>query len=287
MKIRIGTRKSRLALIQTEMVTNALREIYSDCEIEIVYITTTGDKRLDKSLIEIGGKGVFVSEIEQALQREIIDIAVHSAKDLPVILGSGLIISAVLKRGNYRDVLVTKKGTVIEDNSDLVIGTSSMRRQCNLRRLYPKIRFSDIRGNVDTRLNKLKNGSYNGIILAAAGLERIGLNHIDELDYRYFDYEEFLPAPCQGIIAIESRESDDLNEYLKYINDEETYNCFETERSIVRQCNADCTIPLGAYSFIQGEEIHIAFSENMEEIKQISGKIEQRFSLVKELTAWR
>ena len=152
MKIKIGTRKSKLALAQTEMFIAKLKSVCNDIEIETVHISTKGDKVLDKSLSSIGGKGVFISELESALLSGEIDLAVHSAKDLPLELAEGLEISAVLERGNYRDVLVTKNNSPIKNSSDFVVGTGSIRRRSFLHRLYPLVTVKDIRGNVDTRL---------------------------------------------------------------------------------------------------------------------------------------
>lgn len=283
MKIKIGTRKSRLAVAQTEMVVRKILDTFPDTEIEIVYITTKGDKILDKPLTAIGGKGVFVSEIEKAIDDGVIDIAVHSAKDLPVILNDGLEISGVLKRGDYRDVLVTNKGKPVQNDSDFIIGTGSLRRRMNLKRLYPNIAFENIRGNVDTRLNKLANNEYNGIILAMAGLERLDLDKDERFDFTPFEYRDFLPAPCQGIIAIESRENDCVTPIINAINDENTFLSFETERYIIKQLNADCGIPLGAYTFIENGKISIALSQNSDKTVSCVGEISDRFKLAKEL----
>lgn len=205
MKIKIGTRKSKLAVAQTNMAAEKIRKAFPRIEIEIVYISTKGDLVLDKPIADIGGKGIFVSEIEKALLDKTIDIAVHSAKDLPVKLADGLEISGVLERGNYRDVLAVKKGVNIDRNDSCKIGTGSIRRQVNFKNIYPNANFANIRGNVDTRLEKLYSGEYDGIILAAAGLERLGLINDERFDFMPFDYKDFLPAPCQGIIAVEGR----------------------------------------------------------------------------------
>ena len=283
MKIKIGTRKSKLALAQTQMVADRIKEEFLDVEIEIVHISTTGDKILDKPLTAIGGKGVFVSEIEKALQIKEIDIAVHSAKDLPVSLADGLEISGVLKRGNYRDVLVTRKRTAIKNSSDFTVGTGSLRRRLNLKKIYSDVTFKDIRGNVDTRLNKLDKGEYDAIILAVAGLERLGLDTDERFDFKYFDYTEFLPAPCQGIIAIESRRNDFVTPIINRINDEDTFLSFETEKHILKLLNADCGMPLGAYSFVKNDKISLILSKNSE--KALSGvdNVTNRLELVKEL----
>jgi len=283
MKIKIGTRKSKLALAQTKMVGNAIHSIFPRIKIEIVHIGTTGDKILDKPLTAIGGKGVFVSEIERALQNGDIDLAVHSAKDIPAGLAQGLEISGTLQRGNYRDVLVTKKGCFIENSPDFVIGTGSLRRRLNLQKNYTNVSFKDIRGNVDTRLNKLGSGEYNGIILAAAGLERLGCYSDERFDFTPFEYTEFLPAPCQGIIAIESRKDDFVTPIIRIIGDEKTFFCLETERYILQLLNADCGMPLGAYSFIENDKISIILSKDGNKTAFGTGKISNRFELAKEL----
>ena len=283
MKIRIGTRKSKLAIVQTQMVALKIREEFPDIEIEIVHISTTGDKILDKPLTAIGGKGVFVSEIEKALLNSEIDIAVHSAKDLPVNLAEGLEISGVLKRGNYRDTFVTKRNRKTENNSAFTVGTGSLRRRLNLQKICPDVSFKDIRGNVDTRLNKLENGEYDAIILAAAGLERLGFHKDERFDFKFFDYNEFLPAPCQGIIAIESRQNDFVTPITKQINDEKTFFSFETEKYILKLLNADCGMPLGAYSFIENNKISLVLSTNGKNNVMGVDNVSKRFELVKEM----
>ncbi len=283
MKLKIGTRKSRLAVIQTEMVIHAIKKKYPYCQTEIVYITTTGDIQAEQSLRKIGGKGVFVSEIEKALQEETIDIAVHSAKDLPIYLADGLEISAVLERGNYRDVLVTNKGITVQNRPDFIIGTSSIRRMYGIRNRYPAVGCSEIRGNVDTRLQKLKDRQYDGILLAGAGLERTGSDRLSDFDYTPFDYTEFLPSPCQGIIAVESRKNSPFKAMLESISDKNTFLSFETERYIIRKLDTGCTSPLGAYSFVEGDSIRLFLSEDMQKIKSAKGKVTERFSLVEEV----
>ena len=283
MKIKIGTRKSKLALVQTDMVIKEIKTKYPHCETEIVHISTKGDKHLDKPLTAFGGKGAFVTEIEEALKNKVIDIAVHSAKDLPITIAEGLAISAVLKRGDYRDVLVTRKGTELKNSSDFIVGTGSLRRRGNMKRLYPAVGFADIRGNVDTRLKKLENGLYDGVILAAAGLERAGLFNNDRFDYQLFDYTEFLPAPCQGIIAVESRQNDSLVPLLESINDKNTFYAFQTERSIIQRLGGDCSVPLGAYSFIEGENMTVAVSKDGGKIKAATAEISERLILAEEL----
>lgn len=278
MNIKIGTRKSKLALAQTKMVVNEIKKYFPSINIEVVHFTTKGDKVLNKPLINIGGKGVFVTEIEDALLNKEIDLAVHSAKDLPLQLQDNLTISAVLKRGNYRDTLVTVKGKEIDFSREIIIGTGSNRRKLAFKNLYPNATFKDIRGNVGTRLNKLYNGEYDGIILAMAGLERLDLLSDSRFTFTPFDYKEFVPAPCQGIIAIESR-NNDLTEILSKINHKDTFYSFQTERHILNILNADCGMPLGAYSFVENNKINVVYTSDSKEIITKSDLIENRFSL--------
>lgn len=278
MNIKIGTRKSKLALAQTNMVVNEIKKYFPSINIEVVHFTTKGDKVLNKPLINIGGKGVFVTEIEDALLNKEIDLAVHSAKDLPLQLQDNLTISAVLKRGNYRDTLVTVKGKEIDFSREIIIGTGSNRRKLAFKNLYPNATFKDIRGNVDTRLNKLYNGEYDGIILAMAGLERLDLLSDSRFTFTPFDYKEFVPAPCQGIIAIESR-NNDLTEILSKINHKDTFYSFQTERHILNILNADCGMPLGAYSFVENNKINVVYTSDSKEIITKSDLIENRFNL--------
>lgn len=278
MNIKIGTRKSKLALSQTNMVVNEIKKYFPSINIEVVHFTTKGDKVLNKPLINIGGKGVFVTEIEDALINKEINLAVHSAKDLPLKLQDNLTISAVLKRGNYRDTLVTVKGKEIDFSKETVIGTGSNRRKLAFKNLYPNATFKDIRGNVDTRLNKLYNGEYDGIILAMAGLERLDLLSDSRFTFTSFDYKEFVPAPCQGIIAIESR-NNDLTEILSKINHKDTFYSFQTERHILNILNADCGMPLGAYSFVENNKINAVYTSDSKKIITKSDLIENRFNL--------
>lgn len=278
MNIKIGTRKSKLALAQTNMVVNEIKKYFPSINIEVVHFTTKGDKVLNKPLINIGGKGVFVTEIEDALLNKEIDLAVHSAKDLPLQLQDNLTISAVLKRGNYRDTLVTVKGKEIDFSKEIIIGTGSNRRKLAFKNLYPNATFKDIRGNVDTRLNKLYNGEYDGIILAMAGLERLDLLSESRFTFTPFDYKEFVPAPCQGIIAIESR-NNDSTEILSKINHKDTFYSFQTERHILNILNADCGMPLGAYSFVENNKINVVYTSDSKKIITKSDSIENRFNL--------
>lgn len=285
MKIRIGTRKSRLALAQTEMLINKLKAAFDDIETEIVHISTKGDRNLDKPLSSFGGKGIFISELEAALLSDKIDLAVHSAKDLPLELAEGLEISAVLERGNYRDVLVARNNFPIKNSPDFVVGTGSIRRKGFLSKLYPLVTVKDIRGNVDTRLRKLISGEYDALILAAAGLERLGLYQSTEYTVTPFEYTEFLPSPCQGIIAIESRINDkELKTYMNTINHMESFYSFRLERSVPQILNANCGMPLGAYSEVQGNKITLYISGEDCNIIHKSADISEGIKLAEELT---
>ena len=189
-----------------------------------------------------------------------------------------LTISAVLERGNYRDTLVTVKGKEIDFSKETVIGTGSNRRKLAFKKLYPNATFRDIRGNVDTRLNKLYKGEYDGIILAMAGLERLDLLSDSRFTFTPFDYKDFVPAPCQGIIAVESR-NNELTEILSKINHQDTFYAFETERHILNILNADCGMPLVAYSFVENNKINVVYTSDSKEIITKSDLIENRFSL--------
>ena len=249
--IRIGTRKSKLALIQTELVKAQILKYFPGEEIEIVHVVTHGDKVLDKPLGEIGGKGVFTKEIEEKLLDKTIDIAVHSAKDVPMELASGLCLGAVLLRNDNRDVILKRKETKkIGEGS--IIGTSSLRRELQIKQIYPGVVIKSLRGNVGTRIDKLKSGEYDAIILAAAGLKRLGLDNDNELDYIYTDNEKFVSAAGQGILAIECRDGD-LKEVMEALDDKAARVCLEAEREFLRSLDGSCNAPCGAHCIISRE----------------------------------
>ena len=285
MKIRLGTRKSKLAVVQTNMVADAIKSIFPDIQIEIVPIITKGDIILNKPLSSFGGKGVFVSEIERALSVGEIDAAVHSAKDLPIILDEKSEISSVLQRGDYRDILVTVKDKPFACNSSYTVGTGSLRRRLGLKRIYPDVKFADIRGNVDTRLRKLSDGEYDAVVLAAAGLERLGLLALEGFDFTPFDYKELLPAACQGIIAVESRKNDYVTPLLKAINHTETWYCFETEREALKLLNGDCTLPVAVYSEILCDEITLTVTKDNVNFQSLTAKTAERLSLAERVVS--
>ena len=249
--IRIGTRKSKLALIQTELVKAQILKYFPDEEIEIVHVVTHGDKVLDKPLGEIGGKGVFTKEIEEKLLDKTIDIAVHSAKDVPMELAGGLCLGAVLLRDDNRDVILKRK-EMKKIGEGRIIGTSSLRRELQIKQIYPGVLIKSLRGNVGTRIDKLKSGEYDAIILAAAGLKRLGLDNDDELDYIYTDNEKFVSAAGQGILAIECRNGD-LKEVMEALDDKAARVCLEAEREFLRSLDGSCNAPCGAHCIISRE----------------------------------
>lgn len=239
--IRIGTRGSLLSLEQTNRVIAALTARNLELQIEKVVIHTQGDKILDKPLLAFGGKGAFVTEFEEALADGTIDLAVHSAKDMPMELAEGLVIAGALPRADVRDVLVTRKGLP----ERMVIGTGSLRRQFQLKAMYPHAQCISIRGNVPTRLQKIRDGECDGVVLAAAGLERLGLLEEKDFEYRYFSTEEMVPAGGQGIIAIEGRMNDEITELVRSISNPDAMQELETERRILQLLEAGCHEAIG------------------------------------------
>lgn len=261
-KIRIGTRGSRLALAQTELFRKKILALFPDIETETVIIRTKGDIVHNKPISELGGAGVFAGEVERALISGDIDIAIHSAKDLPTCLSEDLEVRCVLKRADSRDVLIFRKGIDVSHGIH-AIGTGSVRRRVGFVNLFPDSSpdFLDIRGNVDTRIEKLRSGAYDAIILAAAGLERLGMLPFEDKDLscEFLPLERFLPAPCQAIIAVESREGE-LKELLEAVNDAETLASFHAERYVLSLLGGDCSKPVGAYSYVCGKNITLSVS---------------------------
>ena len=248
MHYRIGTRGSKLALVQSEYVKRRMEEAYPEDTFELVIIKTTGDKVTDKPLAAIGTKGLFVKEIEEALLSGSIDMAVHSMKDMPVECATGLTFAKAWKREDCRDVLILKTaGSFSELPSGAVIGTGSLRRACQLAMLRPDIQFTAIRGNVDTRINKLMDDSYglDGIVLAAAGLNRLGRSsEITE----YLDPEVVIPAPAQGVLAIETAEvNTELLDKINALSDDNSDREAVAERTFLRLTGGGCHAPVGAH----------------------------------------
>lgn len=262
--IRIGTRKSKLAMIQTELVREKILEAFPEEEIEIVPITTKGDMELNKSLASFGGKGVFTREIEEQLLDGRIDLAVHSAKDIPMELAEGLSLGAVLKREDCRDVLVTVSGISVKAlPPQSVIGTSSLRRELQIQKMNPAVTVKMLRGNVPTRIQKLREGQYDGIILAAAGLKRLGLDKEKDLSYEYFEPENFLPAAGQGILAVEIREGT-LSAVMEVLNHTETERILLAERKFLTVLGGSCNAPCGVFCEKQAEGflLHGMYAKN-------------------------
>lgn len=252
-KLTIGTRGSRLALWQAEFVRAQLKEKHPQISVELEIIKTFGDRQQNVSLTEIGGQGVFVKELETALLEERIDLAVHSLKDLPTVLPENLHIAAVLKREDSRDALVVRKDLNANSISDLpenaVVGTSSLRRASQIKNLRPDLQVRDLRGNVDTRIAKLDAGDYDAIILAAAGLKRLGFqNRIAA----FLSLNEMLPQVGQGALAIETRKADSAtNNLVSVLNDSETRACVEAERAFLRGLGGGCQFPIAAHARIE------------------------------------
>lgn len=263
-KLRIGTRGSELAMIQTEMVMDALQSI--GIESEAVVIKTMGDKVQNKPLWKFGGKAVFVTDFEDAILKGKIDLAVHSAKDMPAACPAGTAVLACLKREDVRDVLVYRKGTKEADIK--VAGTSSLRRKVQLKRLYPDLQCEVIRGNVPTRLHKLRTGEYDAVILAAAGIHRLQLDQEPDLVYRYLDPENFIPAAGQAIIAVEGPAEGDLAGLIRGINDRKTFIELSAERRFMKDINAGCHEAVGALAQYQDDG-----SLKMKVMKDYSGKL--------------
>lgn len=258
--IRIGTRGSRLALVQAEQVCSAIKRKFPELICETVIIRTLGDQVKDKQLYEFGGQGVFISELEQALISGEIDIACHSAKDMPMQLADGMQILATLSREDAREVLVTRKG-LLQYEGDTCrwgmdhprIGTGSLRRQAHLMALMPEVVCTGLRGNVPTRLAKVTDGELDGVLLAAAGLKRLGLLEEPELDYHIFSIDEIMPAGGQGIIAMEGRPDTPVQELLECLNDGNAYAALMAERRTLKRLGLGCNAPVGVYGDIDGQ----------------------------------
>ena len=265
--VKVGTRGSKLALAQTELVIKALNERFPQIDFQMVTMSTRGDRDTSRALLEFGGKAVFVEEFEEAILKGDIDIAVHSAKDMPMEIMEGLTISGTLPRACPQDVFIYKSGRSFDRNDSFVVGTSSLRRQYQIRDMYPNAVCKNLRGNVGTRIQKLEDGEYDAIILAAAGLERLGIIdgsagclevQKDKLTFRYLSTESMLPAACQGIIAIETRTSGEVYDMVRAINDTEVYTQLTCERAVLSRLNAGCHEPIGVYSELHGDHVKLS-----------------------------
>lgn len=256
MKLRLGTRGSPLALIQTNMVIDSLRALAPAVESEIVIIKTEGDANRRDSLTALGGRGVFVREIEERLLAGEIDAAVHSLKDLPAATPNGLCLAAIPQRADARDVLVTRSGSGLAGlPQGARVGSSSQRRSAQLLAMRPDLTIADIRGNVDTRLRKLDAGDYDAIVLAAAGLERMGLGARAS---HAFTPDEMLPSPGQGALAVECRSRDDhVRAQLALLDDAPTRAAVTAERAFLRGLGGGCTLPIGALAVTDGAQLRL------------------------------
>lgn len=250
MKIKIGSRESALAVIQSRMVMDAIARTVPDAELELVTTKTTGDRILDKTLDQIGGKGLFVKELDQALRDGRADFTVHSLKDMPMEVPWDLPLAAFSRREDPRDVLVLPEG-ITELNPEKPIGCSSRRRQLQLKALFPDMDIRSVRGNVQTRLRKLQDGEFSALVLAAAGLKRLNLE--DRIS-RYFEPEEMLPAAGQGILAVQTRQGVDTA-CLAGIHDPDAACCALAERAFVRTLDGGCSSPVAAYAVAEGETL--------------------------------
>ncbi len=252
-KIIIGTRGSKLAVWQAEWIKSELSRFF-DLEISLKIIKTTGDKILDTPLAKIGGKGLFVKEIENALLNEEIDIAVHSMKDMPAEIPEGLIIGAIPIREDARDALISKNDLKFKEMPpNMKIGTSSLRRSAQIKAKFPEAHIVSLRGNVDTRIKKLKEDNLDGIILATAGLKRLGY---EEKISEKIDFDTILPSVGQGAICVEAREDDlDILNILSKINDEETNFIVTAERAFLKKLEGGCQVPIACMGKIENGEL--------------------------------
>jgi hydroxymethylbilane synthase len=252
----IATRESPLALRQAVLIQEELQKHHPHLAVELLGMTTQADKRLDMSLIEMGGKGVFVKELEEALLDGRADIAVHSMKDVPMELPPGLCIPVMSQRAEPRDAFVSNQYHSLSDlPSGAVVGTSSLRRQTQLRAWRSDLNFQSIRGNVQTRLKRLDEGHFDALILAAAGLIRV---HLAERIRQYLSIEQSLPAAGQGALGVECREDDArILELLAPINHPLTYDCVRAERALCRKLNGGCKVPIAAYAQIHHERLSL------------------------------
>ena len=282
-KIRIATRKSPLALWQAEHVKARLQQHHPELEVELVSMQTQGDRILDTPLSLVGGKGLFIKELEQALYEQQADIAVHSMKDVTIDMAEGLQLPVILKREDPHDVFISDTHKRISDlPQGAVVGTSSLRRKCQLMAWRGDLNIKDRRGNVGTRLKKLDDGEYDAIILAAAGVMRLGLeDRISEV----ISTEIILPAIGQGAIGIQMRtEDNDVLEKIYSLNDETTQKQVETERVVSRRLFGGCQLPIAAYAEIDKERINIYAMvgrvDGSEIIKDsVNGNLQQREAL--------
>ena len=261
----IGTRGSRLAMIYAENVKNELKK-YFPKKIELKKIVTTGDQKQDERLSEIGGKGLFSTQIEKELINKSIDIAVHALKDMPTIETNNLITNNFLKRNSPNEILISKNNIKFEDlEPDSVIGTSSYRREYQLKKKRSDLKYKLIRGNVDTRIQKLEKGDYDAILLSKAGIDSLKLEHKISQE---FSIDELIPCAGQGIIAIQCREDDnEIKKLLENINDQDTRTVANAEREVLKVLEGDCDTAVGVFAKSNGEKVDL-----LSELFSVDGK---------------
>ena len=275
-KIRIGSRESKLAVVQSEMVMDLIRQAHPEIELELITMKTTGDIILDRTLDKVGGKGLFVKELDQALRDGRIDIAVHSLKDMPMDAPEDLPLLAFSKREDPRDALVLPKETITENAIGIMldpekpIGSSSARRNLQLRRLYRDKTTASVRGNVLTRLSKLDRGDYSALVLASAGLKRLGL---EDRITKIFEPGEMIPAAGQGIMVVQGRVGENYD-YLDCVNDKNAEAEALTERAFVRALDGGCSSQIAAFAQVDEDEIRLIGLYYMEaEDDYVTGEI--------------
>ncbi|MDW0109664.1 hydroxymethylbilane synthase [Sporosarcina aquimarina] len=256
-KIIVGSRRSKLALTQTNWFIDQLKAAGVPFEFEVKEIVTKGDRIIDVQLSKVGGKGLFVKEIQQALFDKEIDFAVHSMKDMPSVLPEGLIVGCIPKRVDPRDAFISNGDVAFKDlPQGAVVGTSSLRRSSQLLLLRPDLEIKWIRGNIDTRLKKMQDGEYDAILLAASGLKRMGWG--DDIITEYMNLEDCIPAVGQGALSIECRSDDqELLAELAKLNDEQTFTEVEAERTFLREMNGSCQVPIGGYATMHDDGIEL------------------------------
>ncbi|MBT8516603.1 hydroxymethylbilane synthase [Polynucleobacter paneuropaeus] len=252
----IASRESRLAMWQAEHVRDCLKKLYPECDVQILGMTTRGDQILDRALSKVGGKGLFVKELEAALEDGRADLAVHSLKDVPMVMPEGFDLACVMAREDARDAFVSNDYASLEDlPKGAIVGTSSLRRESVLRAKFPHLEIQPLRGNLDTRMSKLDRGEYQAIILAAAGLKRLGLeSRIQAL----LPYDPYTPAAGQGALGIETlSKHPNIRQWLSPLNDLPTLYAVSAERMVSRQLGGSCEVPLAAHAVWDQSQMQI------------------------------
>ncbi len=252
----IASRESRLAMWQAEYVRDSLKRLYPACDVQILGMTTRGDQILDRALSKVGGKGLFVKELEAALEDGRADLAVHSLKDVPMVMPEGFELACVMAREDARDAFVSNDYASLDElPPGAVVGTSSLRREAVLRSLFPLLEIQPLRGNLDTRMGKLDRGEYHAIILAAAGLKRLGLS--DRIK-AFLPIDPFTPAAGQGALGIETlSKNPNIKQWLSPLNDLPTLFAVSAERMVSRQLGGSCEVPLAAHAVWSGDQLNI------------------------------